>query len=223
MTIDWQIVDVLVAIVGVLVAIIGIIVMVIIARSQRSKTPGTVRRKNRVRLAVRFCHKVGTTAWLWCIRLISGIRQTSVAICREKKRRFQIRWTIWRKNMKVSIPHIIARNKELREESVIGAERIGVVAILLSQHLANEGHVAPEDGASRQNLHRTVFSLVRNDHPTKFHLLCARIARDLVANREARVDDNGVYVLPWDPILESFLREALDDPPPEPEQGTEAE
>ena len=125
--------------------------------------------------------------------------------------------------MKVNIPHIIARDKELREESAKNSERVGVAAILLSQHLANDGQIVPAVNTSGQDLHGAVFSAVRNNHPTRFHLLCARIASDLVANPEARVDDNGVYVLPWDPILESFLRETLDDPPPEPQQGTDAE
>ena len=224
MTIDWQMVGALATIIGVLVAIVGIIVAVIIARSQRSKAPGTRRRKSRSRLAVRFCCKVGTTVLIWCIRQISSIRQTSVAICREKKRRFQIRWTIWRKRMKVNIRHIIERDKELQKESANDAERVGVVAILLSQHLVNDGSIAPAVGVIDQTLHKEVFGMARNNHPTKFDLLCARIAEDLVTNPKARVDDNGAYVLPWNPILESFLKEAMDDPPPEePEQGTDAE
>lgn len=126
--------------------------------------------------------------------------------------------------MKVNITRIIARDKELQEQSAKDAERIGVVAILLSQHLVNDSSIAPAVGVEDQALHRNVFGMARNNHPTKFDLLCARIAEDLVTNPKARVDDNGVYVLPWNPILESFLREALDDPPPEePEQGTDAE
>ena len=125
--------------------------------------------------------------------------------------------------MKVNIPLIIARDKELCEESARDSERIGVAAILLSQHLANDGYVVPAVNASGQDLHGAVFTAVRNGHPTKFHLLCARIASDLVTNPKARVDDNGVYVLPWDPILESFLRETLDDPLTELQQGADAE
>ena len=216
MTIDWQMVGALAAIVSVLVAIIGIIIAVIIARSQRSKTPGTGRRKNRARSAIRFCRKCVTTVSMWCIRRIRGIRQTSVAICRKKKRRFQIRWTIWRKKMKVSILNIIDRDNELKAESVSEGERIGVAAILLSEHLIDDGNVVPEDDASGESLHVSVFRAVRDNHPKKFKLLCARIAKDLVTNLDLRVDRSGVYVLPWDPILESFLKEALDDPPLEP-------
>ena len=124
--------------------------------------------------------------------------------------------------MKVNIPNIIARDKELQEESANSEERIGVAAILLSQHLANDGQVVRAT-ARGTDLHGEVFKAVRDGHPTRFHLLCARIAADLVTNPKARVEDNGVYVLPWDQILESFLREALDDPPPEPQQSTDAE
>ena len=123
--------------------------------------------------------------------------------------------------MKITIPHIITRDKELQGKSAKRHERLGVAAILLSQHLANDGQVVPAGSMSGQDLHGIVFAMVRDNHPTKFHLLCARIAQDLVINPNARVDDDGVYVLPWDPILESFLREALDDPPPEPQQDTD--
>ncbi len=125
--------------------------------------------------------------------------------------------------MKVNITHIIARDQELQEESAKDAERVGVAAILLSQHLTDDSSIVPAVGVMEQGIHRGVFGLARNNHPTKFDLLCARVAEDLVTNPKARVDDKGVYVLPWHPILESFMRAALDDPPPEPEQGTDAE
>lgn len=125
--------------------------------------------------------------------------------------------------MKVSILPIIARDKELEEESAEKGERVGVAAILLSQHLSNDASIANAVNSGDRGIHRGVFSLARNSHPKKFDLLCARIAEDLVNNPKARLEDNGVYVLPWDPILESFMRAALDDPPPEPEQGTDAE
>ena len=125
--------------------------------------------------------------------------------------------------MKVNIPHIIARDKELQSASANDGERVGVAAILLSQHLSNDGQVVHAGNVRGINLHGQVFDMVRNSHPGKFHMLCARMAADLVTNPKARVDDNGVYVIPWDTTLESFLREALDDPPPEPQQGTDAE
>ena len=54
---------------------------------------------------------------------------------------------------------------------------------------------------------------IKETDVSRFHLFCARIANDIVTNPEAQIGDAGVnYVVPWDAVLDEFLRDALDEP-----------
>ena len=108
--------------------------------------------------------------------------------------------------MRINIQNVIVQDKDLREKSASNNERIGMAAVALAQSLV-------QDGLIHGNVCTQVFACIRNTDPGRFNLLCARIAEDIVTNPEAKIGETGAdYVVPWDSLLEEFLRDALDEP-----------
>ena len=122
------------------------------------------------------------------------------------KRRLELHWTIWRKKVRVNIKVVLDQDMDLQDASATSEERIGMAAISLAQILSG-------DGVFTTDLHKRVFELIKSTDNKRFHMLCARIAADIVTNPKIRTDELGTpYIVPWDSLLERFLRAALDEP-----------
>ena len=81
-----------------------------------------------------------------------------------------------------------------------------MAAITLSQELG-------KDPLLQNATCRQVFSLIRGENDKLFHMLCARIADDIVKNPDSQIGESGSnYILLWDSVLERFLKDALDEP-----------
>ena len=123
------------------------------------------------------------------------------------KRRLELRWTIWRKKVKVNIKGVLDQDMDLKDVSATLDERVGMAAISLVQVLSS-------DGAFQSPTHQQVFALIRNTDTKQFHMLCARMAAFIVKTSELETDALATQcVLPWDSVLEKFLKAALDEPP----------
>ena len=121
------------------------------------------------------------------------------------KQRLALHWAIRRKKVRVNIQAVMAQDKDLKEISATKNERMGMAAITLSIELAKDHLI---QNATCQK----VFALIRQDDDKLFRLLCARIADDIVTNPDAQFDETGAnYILPWDSVLEEFLKVALDE------------
>ena len=115
--------------------------------------------------------------------------------------------------MKADIRLVKGQDSILKEKSATENERIGMAAIMLSRILKEERYINNE-------VCKKVFVAVREADEIQFHMLCARMAEDIVTNQSAQNEDTGAsYTLPWDPILEKFLKETLDEVPNGSPQG----
>ena len=109
--------------------------------------------------------------------------------------------------VKVNIEGVLDQDMDLKDQSATPDERVGMAAISLAQVLSS-------DGAFQSSTHQQVFTLIRNTHAKQFHMLCARMAAYLVKNPELETDVLATQcALPWDSVLEKFLKAALDEPP----------
>ena len=166
---------------------------------------------------------VGTVkTWATGISAISGRMAHRVTVIYQNadrriaitKRKLGLHWTIWRKKVRVNIKFVLDQDKTLRDASATENERVGMAAISLSAILSSGAYFPDET-------HKQVFGLIKSTDTERFHMLCARIADDVVTNTDIQVDASGTfYVVPWDSVLERFFRYALDEPPANESGGT---
>ena len=161
----------------------------------------------------KYCFSTIAAVTKWSRRRTLAIAQNTALHLREKYRHLEFRWVVWRKTVHANIRQVISQDKTLREKSATETERIGMAAIMLSQVLSN--------GAPIQNeTCKAVFVASRQNNDALYHLLCARIAADIVTNQDALAESDGSnYVFPWDSILELFLKEVLDEATPQAASG----
>ena len=150
----------------------------------------------------------------------SRVTNIIITLCRKTTNRskrvkqgLSLGWTLWRKTVKADIRLVKGQDSILKEKSATENERIGMAAIMLSRILKEDRYINNE-------VCKKVFADVRETDEIQFHMLCARIAEDIVTNQTAQIEDAGAsYTLPWDPILERFLKESLDEVPTERPKG----
>ena len=161
----------------------------------------------------KYCFSKIAAVTKWSRQRTLTIAQNTTLHLREKYRHLEFRWLVWRKTVHANIRQVISQDKTLREKSTTETERIGMAAIMLSQILSN--------GAPIQNdTCKAVFVASRQNNDALYHLLCVRIAADIVTNQEALAESDGAnYVFPWDSILEQFLKEVLDETTPQAASG----
>ena len=165
------------------------------------------------RTGAKLAHAIGRcirNTTLWCVHTVVSCAATVYNKVSERhsdaKRTLTLRWIIWRKRMRLNIQRVITQDKGLQQKSATANERIGMAAILLAELLADDRYIQGDTC-------KQVFACVRNTDPGRFHMLCARIANDIVINPEAQIGETGSdYIVPWDSLLEEFLRDALDEP-----------
>ena len=161
----------------------------------------------------KYCFRTITAVTKWSRRRTLAIAKNTALHLREKYRHLEFRRTVWRKTVRANIHPVIAQDKTLKEKSATEAERIGMAAIMLSQILTA--------GAPIQNQKcKEVFIVSRQGNDAGYHLLCARIATDIINNQDALAKSDGTnYVFPWDSMLEQFMKEVLDETAPQAASG----
>ena len=161
----------------------------------------------------KYCIRTIAAVTKWLKNGTLAIAQNTAFHFRGKYRHLEFRWVVWRKTVRANIQQVISQDRTLQEKSATETERIGMAAILLSQVLT--------EGSPIQNQKcKEVFIVSRRTNDPGYHLLCARIAADIVTNPDALAESDGTnYVVPWDLILESFLKDVLDETTPQAAQG----
>ena len=114
--------------------------------------------------------------------------------------------------MQVNIRSVVEQDKKLQEFSASDHERVGMASTMLVTVLGNENNI-------QQGVSREVFARLRTTDTARFHLLCVRIAIDVVTNPKAQIGDGGAsYLVPWSSVMETFVRAALYGPQTETSQ-----
>ena len=161
----------------------------------------------------KYCFRKITAVTKWSIRRTLAIVRNTAPHLRRKYQNLGFRWIVWRKTVRANIQQVVSQDRTLQQQSATEFERIGMAAIMLSQVLA--------EGAPIQNQAcKEIFIVSRRANEIGFYLLCARIAEDIVTNKDAVAESDGSnYVFPWDPILEQFLKRVLDETTPQAASG----
>ena len=196
MTIDWSLIGSIAAVLTIVMFVISLRGLASRGRDKLERAAGYWRRKTLQTST--YIKRNAVVVYDGVNNRLSGVKQI-----------LALRWIVWRKRVKVNIQNVIKQDEGLREASASDNERIGMAAIMLADVLGNDRTVHDETC-------RKVFTCIRDTDPTRFHMLCARIADDIVTNSEASIPDAGLnYIVPWDSVLEQFLKDALDEPSPE--------